>query len=377
MAIGSWKQRCGVIGIDFGSHALKLLQLQPSATGLRAVAASRYELPSDMPRSGDAYHETMLELLKTARREGGFVGRHVVTSLPAGVASYKNMRFPPMPQAELDQAVQWEAPARLGDEQTPMTIQYLDAGGVFQGEERRRELVVMGASTSFLERHLQTLRAAGWRTTAIEVPPVALARSLGRSLAATAEDAAQVVLDVGHQASKVLIVRRGHVRFFKMIDIGGVHFDQAIAKHLNMDEGEASALRRELPYPIDGGSAGASEASDARPQRVHWLVYEALRPVVDELARELGLCLRYYSVTFRGHRPEQVALVGGEARQAWLAPLLADTAGVEVTTMDPIDEIGDRRPAGLGEHGPYTEWAVAAGLSLRTGADETSTRRAA
>jgi len=284
-----------------------------------------------------------------------------VTGLPSDAVSYKNMRFPPMPSGDLAQAVQWEAPGRLGDAEQPMTIQYVDAGGVFQGDERRRELVVMGAGTSYLESHLQMLHKAGLKPEAIDVPPIALARCMHQNPAA-GRDQAQVVLDVGHQASKVLITRRGGVRFFKMIDIGGAHLTEAVAKHLNLTEDEAAEQRWALPDPATTHEAPATGSGS---DRVHRLVHEAVRPVVDELARELGLCLRYYSVTFRGHRPEQVALVGGEARQAWLAPLLADTAGVEVTTVDPIDEVGCTPDDGVLDAPPHTEWAVAAGLSLR------------
>jgi type IV pilus assembly protein PilM len=368
LRIGSWNNRYGVIGVDLGSHSLKLLQIAPGGTALRAVAAARYPLPADMPRQGEAYHEALGELLRTARREGQFVGRRVVTSLPTEAVTYKNMRFPSMPEAELAQAVQWEAPQRLSDGQTPMTIQHLDAGQVFQGEERRRELVVMGADTSFLEAHLQTLRGAGLKPVAVEAAPVALARSLGLSEALGEGEGARVVVDVGHRSSKVLITRRGEVRFFKVIGIGGAHFDEAVAKHLNMEDAEAAELRRSMPYPLP---------SDGESSRMHRPVYEALRPVVEELARELGLCLRYYSVTFRGERPEQVALVGGEARQAWLAPLLADTAGVDVTTVDPIDEVGHGDVSTLSDAGPHVEWAVAAGLSLRGQSQRHTTRRAA
>lgn len=374
MLIGPWRHRCGTIGVDFGHHALKLLQLHPTHAGLRAAAAMRYALPSDIPREGQAYWDTMTELLIAARREGAFVGRRAVTCLPSDVVSYKNMRFPPMPAGDLQQAVEWEAPSRLGTTDQPMTIQYLDAGGVFQGEERRRELVVMGAATSYLESHLNMLQKAGLKPHAIEVPPVALARCLQHNPAHHGGDQAQVVLDVGQRASKVLIARRGTVRFFKMIDIGGAHFTEAVAKHLNLNEDEAAEQRWALPDPATAKNAADQAESQ---QRVHRLVYEALRPVVDELARELGLCLRYYSVTFRGHRPEQVSLVGGEARQAWLAPVLADTAGVEVTTIDPIDEVGCEPNEGVLEAAPHTEWAVAAGLSLRQAHEAAPTRSAA
>jgi Tfp pilus assembly PilM family ATPase len=122
-------------------------------------------------------------------------------------------------------------------------------------------------------------------------------------------------------------------------------------------------LRSQLQYPLNAQSA--ANDPNAGSERAQRLVYEPIRPIVDELANELGLCLRYYSVTFHGQRPEQVSLIGGEARQPWLAPLLADTAGVAVSTIDPIDQVATGRAQNVFDEGPHAEWAVAAGLSLR------------
>jgi type IV pilus assembly protein PilM len=283
--------------------------------------------------------------------------------LPAETITYKNMRFPTMPQSELDQAVRWEARQRLTRADEPITVQYIDAGAVFQGDERRREVVVMAAETAALEQHLQCLKQAGFKPLAIDAPPAALPRCVDAMNHDPHADATQVILDVGAHTSKVLIARRGYVRFFKLIDIGGQRLTEAVADHLGLDASEALDLRRQLIYPPTTGDGPAAHASESA--RIQRPVYEAIRPVIDELGRELGLCLRYYSVTFRGRRPEQVALVGGEARQDWLAPMLADAAGVAVTTIDPIDEVRHSQAKQTFDAGPNAEWAVAAGLSLR------------
>ena len=50
-------------------------------------------------------------------------------------------------------------------------------------------------------------------------------------------------------------------------------------------------------------------------------VSEATRPVIDRLARELSLCIRYHSVTFRGQRLYRLVVGGGEACDVLVASL--------------------------------------------------------
>jgi hypothetical protein len=51
-------------------------------------------------------------------------------------------------------------------------------------------------------------------------------------------------------------------------------------------------------------------------------VFDATRSTMEELGREIGLCLRYYSVTFRGQRPNKLRLLGGEAADPMLLGVL-------------------------------------------------------
>ncbi len=96
------------------------------------------------------------------------------------------------------------------------------------------------------------------------------------------------------------------------------------------------------------------------------MALEAIRTPVNELAKEIGLCLRYYSVTFRGGRPGQVELVGGEAAQPRLPELIAEQLEVDVALGKPLAgiELSSSQIA-IERRGSQSEWAVAAGLALR------------
>ncbi len=82
---------------------------------------------------------------------------------------------------------------------------------------------------------------------------------------------------------------------------------------------------------------------------------------LEELARELDMCLRYYVVTFRGARPDALALVGRQAG----APLregLSSALGMPVEEAQPLRGVRDLGDAARPDRS--AEWALAAGLSL-------------
>jgi hypothetical protein len=82
-----------------------------------------------------------------------------------------------------------------------------------------------------------------------------------------------------------------------------------------------------------------------------------------ELAHEVSLCLRYYSVTFRGQRPARVRLLGGEANDRGLRDALATSLVVPVEIYEPLQGIDHELPVTPGQ--PLCEWGVAFGAAMR------------
>jgi type IV pilus assembly protein PilM len=364
------------IGLDLGTHRVRLLQLRRRGGrggrgGLAVAAAADRELPADLPPSGPQRRSALAVLLRAMLRSGDFRGRQVISCVPAAAIQYKNLRLPRMPTEELRAALTWEASTRLNLGPAEKTvIQFYDAGEVRQGEEMRQEIILMAAPAETLDDHLALLLEADLKPLAIDGLPSALVRGLGAVGETGPDAAATVAVDVGHQFSKVVIARRGEVVFFKLVDIGGDKFDRAVAEKLNLSPVEAAELRRRISK---SPAAGAEPLfGQTRREGVERAIFEAVRAEAGNLAHEVGLCLRYYSVTFRGKRPDKVLLAGGGATEPQLARVLNEDAGL---TAEPARPLAGAETGGIIEldgSGPdYSQWTVAAGLATRESARAT------
>jgi len=367
------------IGLDLGAHSIKMIQLERrdgrDGWPWSVVAAASRSLPQELPEDSQARTELLGQLICEMLADGGFTHRQVVSALPARSVQYKNLRLPPMPPDELQAAVEWEAADRMYFDRGKVQLQYFDAGPVRQGEETRQEIILMAASIADIESHLELLTRGGLDPEAVEVAPSALARSMGMDWTSEAamplmgEDGgerstARLIIDIGHSACQVLVTRQGRVAFFKLIDIGADQIDQAVADQLNMS---VTALRQQRANAQPESTSAEAEGQQAMTQ--------AYAAAIQELSREVQLCLRYYSVTFRGRRPDHAMLVGGASHDSLLAKLLGDQMSIRVAPTSPftgVDVSSVARLAGVtdAELGP---WAVAAGLSMRGRAVRTRT----
>jgi type IV pilus assembly protein PilM len=192
-----------------------------------------------------------------------------------------------------------------------------------------------------------------------------------------------ILLDVGHRFTTVVFSRDGEIAFVKVVPFGMERFDREIAAKLGVKPEEAETLRKAWyaveadgvvgqTLPIDGGpdGSGLSDSSSGHPKSldpsVHRMLTDTLRGVAEALAREVSLCVRYYTVTFRGHQIERLLVSGGGAYEPFLLATIKAQVGVDVERARPLRGMDGHPDAGDDPSlDGGSEWAVALGLALK------------
>jgi type IV pilus assembly protein PilM len=341
-------RRPGPIGVDLGSRSIKLVQFNGDRTKL--LAAARIDLPSGKKILPEEFEAQMIESLRQGREGRDFRGRDAVICLGARELFVQNIRVSKASGEALDKVVLQEAAGRVPFAAGEAEIRYIDADDVRQGEIVKREIVVLACHRPVLERAIGIVEKAGLRPVAIDAEPAALLRCYARQFRRD-EDREQRALfvHVGATNTAVVIARGEDALFIKYIDLGGKHLDDAVARHLKMNANEAVSLRRH----------NGDRRADQQDPEVMRSVAEAVRPVLDRLANELSLCVRYHSVTFRGQPLARLVLGGGEASAA-LIEALQGRLELKCELGEPLRSY----ETGL-TTGRKTQWDVAAGLALR------------
>ena len=347
------------IGLDLGSESIKMLQLTASAGGLRVGAALRVPLPDDVRGNPDRRVEFAGEVVRDALRQGTFRGRRVVAALPKELVHYKTHRLPPMSADELPMAARIDARDLFRFDPDSADVQFVDAGEVRQGEDRRREVILVAAGKQYVDQFVRELDRAGAVVASLEIDPTAAWRAAGRVVPSADTSTPRILLDIGAAQSRLVIGRGGVIRVIRTIDVGGDHLRNAISRKLGLSVAEAEQLRRRAAA-LAGEDGTAKKLGTMRT-----VLGDATRHSTELLAREVLACLRYHAVTFRGPAPRSVELLGGEAADAQIRSTLCATLllpakpadlfrGIDVTAIP-----AGRSTSCLGE------WAVALGLALK------------
>ena len=344
----SKKYRHGPIGVDIGSQSVKMLQLGAEQKQLRE--ASRWDLPPGSAAS-DKHMDNVIEALRQAREGRDFRGREAVFCLNSADLFVQNIRVPQAVGNEFRQIVHTEAATRIPFAQSDAEIRYIEADNVRQGDAVRKEVILMACQRGTVERVLEISEAAGLVPVAIDVEPAALLRCYRTQFRRDADvNNRMMFVNMGASTTTVVIARGSDAMFVKYIDVGGHNLDEAVARNLGMKLGEAASLRRH----------NGDRRADQRDPEIARSVAESTRPLLERLAGEISMCVRYHSVTFRGQPLSQMIIGGGESSEA-LAQWLSERLDMKCEVGNPFRSFqAGPMPGRLGQ------WDIATGLALRT-----------
>lgn len=359
----SWIRRpVDPIGLDLGTRFVRMLQVAGQKGQTTVTACAQHEIAPGVYSSAELEH-LHVRAVRTMLAEGRFIGREVVSALSWDQLQLRNVRVPPMPEDDMAEAVRFEAADRMGLSEGRGEIRFLVAGDVRQGTELRQEVIVLGAERSVIDAHLALLDRAGLRPVAIDAAPCAMFRGFERFLRRGEDQSeANVFIDLGYSATRVLMSRGPEIMFVKAIPIGGRRFDELVGEALSVAPHEAVQLRRRLA----GRREAAGEPGTAADDGLRRSVFDAIRPALEQLGKEIALCIRYCSVTFRGPRAETVTVVGGEACVPDLLQQLSDQVGIPFHPGKPLKHIAIEADLdGIDRRNGQPEWSTALGLAIK------------
>jgi type IV pilus assembly protein PilM len=343
------QRRFSPIGIDVGTRSLKIVQLSGDRT--RLVDAARVDLaPLPEKASADEQCQRLAEALRRGLAAHEFRGRDAVVALGDRQLFLQNVRVAKQAGAQLDRQVAKEAAGRIPFGVDEAEIRFVEAADVRQGDQTLREVIVFAVQRAVIQQTLRVVEEARLKPVAIDIEPAALARSYAAQYRRDEDRQSRALLvHLGYSRTAALVAQNDDLLFVKYIDVGGQHFDLAVARHLKMDLHDAVSLRRH----------NGDRRAELQDPEVARGVAEALRPVLERLANELAMCVRYHSVTFRGQPIVRTVLGGGEATNG-LADYLSKHLDLKTELSDPFRTFPTT--PNLGRKG---QWDIAAGLAMR------------
>jgi len=334
-----------------------MIQLAWSDDKIRVIAADEADYVCGIDGTDESARQSAVSAIKSMLARGTFRGREVVSCLSNDRLKIKSLRLDTADEEQIARQIKKEVARRFGLDAETDEIRYMIAGSVYQGTEIKNEVIFFGMDKAGIVQHLSLLEEAGLTPVGIDAVPCALFRSFQASLRRQEDQQlVGVLVDVGSLYTTVIIARGQEIIFVKQIPIAGEKLNSEVASKLEVSMDEARLLRAKLK----------NKAAESMDPAMRQAVIDAMSRTIEDLAKEISLCFRYYAVTFRGQRPTEVVFAGGEADETTLLNALKRHLGVSITIAGPLRGFDLSGVSLKGRRSTeMSEWAVAVGLGMK------------
>ncbi len=343
------------VGLDLGSHALKVAELVRSGGSFRVTRIGMVQTPPGAVSKGVAANsDALVPAIRNLLQETGIRSKRVATALGGQAVTIRELRVPEMPEAELEQAVTFEAERYLPPGISEVSCHYHVLGRI--PEDGQLEILLVATGKELIDRHVAPLSMAGLTSEMMEVTPFSMVRAVAPHNGQS--DKTTVYVDLGAESSDILILHKERSRLARNIPLGGNALTKAIAETMNVDFATAQMLKEQRAEMLLEGE----QLHDMTLRRLH----QAILPVVTRICTELRRSLDFYLTRLRGQAISKIVLTGGTAKLKDLAPFLSGQLGLPVEIGNPFDTCeANYPPEYLADVAPMM--AVAVGLALEGG----------
>lgn len=304
----------GVIGIDIGSHSIKLCELGGSLGKLKVdrfavLPLSEAAIIEDEIQKFSEVTDTVKELIRLT----GTKSKNVCIGLYGPNTMTKRMNVPEGSQEEIEDHVMWESEQYITFGADDSKIDFDIIG---ENEGGGNEVFVVAAHNELIAAFSDVIKEAKLNTKFVDLNVVALSNVFEEVYRET--DGSYLLLDMGASSTKIVIFKRGAPLFTKELPIGGGLITEEIQRQMAVSYEEAEDLK--TTYDSRGNL----------PEEILNIVQTQIELQVSEIKKNVN----FYITAGSTEKVDQCFVTGGNSLTVGMIDSLRQAMGIDVDRLD-------------------------------------------
>lgn len=348
-----FSKKGNLVGLDIGSHTVKLVQLNAKETSFELLNFGM------IPLQGEAFGEGRAGKPEFVAAAIQRLVNHLTVkdkNLAAAISGYdvmiKKIELPTMSEDEVGNRIRSELGQYIPYNRDEVDIDYqiLDAS---KERPNYMEVLLVAAKKESVSDYVNLVRLAGLEPMVVDVDFFALSNAFEATYGFGKENIA--LLDIGASKSILDIIYLGAPVFTRGISIGGSQITEQIKDHFKVSYDDAERVKL----------GGVHE--EISSMELEEIFIGVIRNWMGECKRAIDF---YYS-NYPENRIEKIYLSGGSCRIPGFSQVLQEQLDVQVEIFNPLSRIQcDSKsfdPEYIEFMGP--QMAISLGLALRKAKD--------
>ncbi len=337
-----------VVGVDIGSHAVKVCQLKRTDKAYGVVNLGSATLPEDAVDDGtlndpEAVGKAIAELFKNLKIKKKKVG----FSISGYSVIVKKVNLAVMSEEELEEHIQSEAEQYIPFDLDDVYLDFQDLKTNTE-EGERTDVMLVAAKKEIVDAYLEMLENINLQPVIVDVDGFALENTYEYNYP---KDENVALVDIGATKMNINIISQGTSVVARDIVVGSRQLTEQIQNTFDIDFEEAEALK-----------LGHIPAGDKQEQ-----IEEIFSTTCTQWVLEIKKAIDLYHANHAEEPLTRLVLSGGGAKVSGLTDFLANETGLAVELFNPFANmtVNNKKIDSdyLNTIGP--EMAIATGIAIR------------
>lgn len=264
------KKLTGAIGIDVGSQKIKVaeVKLQGKEPVVTALAVGDTP-PNAVDHTGLYEPDQVADVIKALLPTAGFsVNEFVMTISGQASVLVRVLEAPRMSASELKEHMQWEINRNIPFAESTIVSDF-KAFDPTDAAANNLDVVMAIAPQSAVDTLVSLSKKLGKKLVAIDVEPLAMARSVKTSYFEDLAGKTVAIVEFGNKTSAINIYRDGQLLMPRQVPLGSEMLTKAIEENLGITTEEAEQMKVErarIPASVlSGAGAPATQTQQFTP----------------------------------------------------------------------------------------------------------------
>jgi type IV pilus assembly protein PilM len=340
-----------LLGLDIGSSAVKMVELKDLGRG-RGYQLKAYgiePLPAEAIVGGTIMDSgAVIEAISRLIQGQSVRNANVATSVDGNSVIIKRISMMAMSEAELSEAIQWEAGQYIpfDIEEVKIDHQVLET----DPSTGNISVLLVAVKRDLIAEYSSLLSQAGLNTAVLDIDVFSVQNAFEVNYPISGSEVVALV-NIGAGTTNIAVLKGGSPLFWRDIQAGGNNYTDTLQRELNLTFEQAESLKK--------GEA----VEGVRPEQGAPI----LNAMTEEFGAELKKTLDFFRVTTNENAIHKIILSGGGSQVPNLDRYLSQFFGVPVDVMNPFQNVSvDERQFPMDDINRLApHFAVAIGLAMR------------
>ena len=349
-----------LIGIDIGSHSIKVAEIEDSKKGMLLRNFGMIGLPENAIVEGSIKEmEIVSSALKNLFDNLKIKNKNVATSISGYSVIVKKITVPKKEEKDLEESIQSESeqyiPFDINDVNLDFQILQPEKEETEETEDEEKEelmdVLLVAAKKDIVEEYISLLHLTELNPIVLDIDPFALQNAF--EISNHEQSDCHALVHIGAQQLTINVIQGGVSIFTRDSSYGGAQITMEIQETSNISYQEAEMIKL----------GAKSIETDQRPA-----IEEIFSTTVTKWTQEIKRALDFVATTFTDIKVENILLSGGASLLPGLNKYIGLETGLKTEMLNPFSNLEIKEKSFDIEYLNYSApiAVISIGLALRS-----------